>query len=755
MKMPTQGLVESSARNLSCHNSMSLRSRRQNLAQGQRSETKWSGAPPWVQQQTDSPARFSGRKKISSDNSLSPAKAGLITYSPAYPGFRSLRSLHPGLNSAARSAGWLGAATMVVFFAATTSLRAQLARPETNASSGRRVTSESKSESPRSLPAIHSRAEFDSLAVEYDANTPYALPHLLFVIDRLNRNRIYYINTKRYPFHKDFVNGTYLSLERGQEFFENNYLKPNRRFIMGTIAWQTPVRRWTFEFWEGDLIPADQIKLASEIVNKTFFTAVAFKPNSLRQEEASASIEGLARVLQTEISKSQEYEALNVAKGLGRIHIIPKLDDHVEIGFNEILVLDEVPVQLPPVAGIITTKPSTPLSHINLLAKGWGVPNAYIKNAPELFKQYNGWWVEFDVRHDSYSIKRAELSAIDEYQKRLKERLDVMKPRYDLSITRLAGLSGQRAASVIAYGAKSANLGQLTHAHVPGIAVPPGFTIPFFYYDQFLKENKLDDAIYQMLNDQKFVHDPPYRRAYLTRMRESFQKGTINGQLRTEVLRRLHAEFPGRGVFVRSSTNSEDLPNFNGAGLYSTVPNVRSDEQFIEAVKTVWGSVWNFEAYEARERAGIEHTKIFMAVLIQEGINSESSGVMITADPFNRTDKDPAIYISAKRGLGMKVVEGQKIAEQVMFRPVANSVQVLTRSEEDSLLTFDERGGIEEIPLSGERVVLSDGVVRRLAAAAAHIKRVFSGKDQDIEWAYMKGQIYIVQSRPFIAGSGL
>src|SRR5947209_15608189 len=545
----------------------------------------------------------------------------------------------------------------------------------------------------RSLAAIRSRTEFDSLAVVYDPNTPYALPHVLFVIDRKDSNRIYYVNTKLYAFHKDFVNGTYLSLERGQVFFENNYLKANRRFIMGTIAYQTPVRRWTFEFWEGDLIPADQIKLASDIINKSFFVPVVFKPNSLRQEQVSANIPGLQRVLQTDISKEQDYQALNVAKALGRIHVIPKLDEHVEIGFNEILVLDEVPVQLPPVAGIITTKPSTPLSHINLLAKGWGIPNVYIKNAQELFKQYNGWWVEFDARRDTYSIKRADLKALDEYQKRLKERLDVMKPRSDLSVTRLAALSEQRASSVVAYGAKSANLGEIIHAHLPGFAVPPGFTIPFFYYDQFLKENKLDDAIYQMLNDQKFVHDPAYRRAYLTRMREQIQKGAINTQLRTEMLRRLHAEFPGKGVFARSSTNSEDLPNFNGAGLYTSVPNLRTDDQLIEGIKTVWASVWNFEAYEARERAGIDHMKVFIAVLIQEGINSESSGVMITADPFNRTEKDPSIYISAKRGLGMKVVEGQKIAEQVMFRPVANAVQVLTRSEEDSLLTFDERGG--------------------------------------------------------------
>ena len=222
--------------------------------------------------------------------------------------------------------------------------------------------------------------------------------------------QIYYVNSRRYAFHKDFVNGTYLSLERGQEFFENNYLKPNRRFMLGTIAYQSPLRRWTYEFWEGDLIPADQIKTASEVINKTFFEPVAYKPNSLRQEEATASIAGLRRVLQSDIAKEQEYEPLNLARGLGRIHIIEKLDEHVEIGSNEILVLNEVPIALPPVAGVIVTKPSTPLSHINLLLKGWGVPNAYIKNAEQILKQYDGWWVSFETKRDSYTIKRADLN---------------------------------------------------------------------------------------------------------------------------------------------------------------------------------------------------------------------------------------------------------------------------------------------------------------------------------------------------------
>jgi rifampicin phosphotransferase len=611
--------------------------------------------------------------------------------------------------------------------------------------------SATQTESPRSLPVIRSQAEFDTLAVTYDPDTPYALPHVLFVIDRKDQNKIYYVNTRRYAFHKDFVNGTYLSLERGREFFENNYLKANRRFILGTIAYQTPIKRWTFEFWEGDLIPADQIKLVSDLIKTTFFTPVAYKPNSLRQDDESGKLAGLDRVSQSDIAKEQEYQALNVAKGLGRIHVIPKLDDHVEIGFNEIVVLDEVPINLPPVAGVITSQPSTPLSHINLLAKGWGIPNAYVKNAHTLLKQYDGWWVEFDAKRDGYTIKRAGVDQLREYQRRLAQRLDVMKPRFNLAETRLLGLKQQRAASAIAFGGKSANLGEVMGARLPGIVVPNGFTIPFYYYDQFLKANNLDDAIYELLNDQKFVHDPAYRRAKLVALRQSMQQAKFDERLRTQILRRVKLEFAGKGLFIRSSSNSEDLPNFSGAGLYTTVPNVREPDQLIDAIKTVWASLWNFEAYEARERAVIDHSKIFMAVLIQEGINSESSGVMITTDPFDK-DNRAAVYISAKRGLGIKVVEGKKVAEQIIFRERAQAVQVLTRSDEDSLLTFDENGGVKEIAITGERVVLTDDVIRRLVTAANAIKRVFRNRDQDIEWAFMKGQIYIVQSRPYISG---
>ncbi|MBV9923687.1 MAG: PEP/pyruvate-binding domain-containing protein [Acidobacteria bacterium] len=605
--------------------------------------------------------------------------------------------------------------------------------------------------SERWLERLNSRADFDRMARVYN-DQPYALPHVIFVIDRKNGDKIYYANSKRFRFHQDFVNGTYLSLERGPDFFKNNYLKSNRRFILGTLAWQQPVKRYTFEFWEGDLIPAELIKLTADTIRKTFFDTVAYKPNSLRQEQDSAGIAGLDRVTQSDIAREQEYQPLNVAKGIGRIHIIDKLDDHVEIGSNEILVLNEVPISLPPVAGVIISKPSTPLSHINLLVKGWGVPNAYIKNANELLKQYDTWWVTFETLTDKYTIKKADLEELRAYQKQQIIIRKKMTPRFNLDEQRLLDLGLQRARMADAYGSKSANLGEVARSRLPGVTVPSGFGIPIHFYDQFLQENGLDDALVEMMGDQKFVHDPAYRREKLAAMRERFKQGKVSDELREALLKKVHAEYAGKGLFVRSSSNVEDLPNFNGAGLYDTVPNVKDDEKLVEAVKTVWASLWNFEAYEARERANIDHSKAYMGVLVQEGVNADSAGVMITTDPFD-SDNRGAIYISAKRGLGIKVVEGKRIPEQIIYVARSNSVKVLTRSEEESLLTFDEAGGVKEVPISGERAVLTDEVVRKLARAASQIKTVFGGREQDIEWVYMRGQIYIVQSRPFVQGS--
>jgi phosphoenolpyruvate synthase/pyruvate phosphate dikinase len=148
----------------------------------------------------------------------------------------------------------------------------------------------------------------------------------------------------------------------------------------------------------------------------------------------------------------------------------------------------------------------------------------------------------------------------------------------------------------------------------------------------------------------------------------------------------------------------------------------------------------------------MNHFGVYPAVLIQEGIDADSAGVAITTDPFDPADRG-AVFVNAKRGLGIKVVEGRRVAEQVIYHPGSRAINVLTRSDEDTMLVFDKQGGVKEVTIEQQRRVLTDLLVRGLARASLQIKRVFGGRDQDIEWVYSRGQLYIVQSRPYIEGS--
>jgi hypothetical protein len=595
----------------------------------------------------------------------------------------------------------------------------------------------------RALIEVKTQEDFDSMARVYHQGTPYALPHVMFVIDRRKQNKIYYVNTQKYRFHKDFLLANYL-VARGEDVFNPIYIRQDRRFIVGTVAWQKTVEKFTFELYEGDMASGELIKLAYDTINKTFFDKVAFKPNSSRQDDATENL-GINRISADEIQKNQEYLALNTGEAVGRIHIIEKLDDTVEIGDNEILVLKELPPSLPPVRGIIVAQPSTPLSHVNILAKGWGIPNVYIKDADKLLKEYDTRWVRLTAKLTEPTIVPASLEEL-----RKNPSPGASAAPSNLTIKKLASLREMRKKDSIVYGSKAANQGEMINAKIPNIIVPAGFTVPFYWYDKFMQDNGFDKMVDEFLDDNDFVHNPRLRRQKLEDFRTRIQNGKFDAKLKAEIARKWKTELAGQGVFVRSSSNAEDLPNFSGAGLYDTVKNVKTEKKLIEAVKTVWASLWNFEAYEARVRNYVDQHTVYMSALIQVGVNMDSGGVMFTKDPFDSDNKN-AVYISAVWGHNDPITANKFIPEQVLFNPKSNAVQVLTLTQQDTVLKFDESGDLAESSETVKRRVLNDKNVRELVKTANNIKRVFGGKkEQDIEWGIMNGKIYIVQARPYI-----
>jgi len=609
---------------------------------------------------------------------------------------------------------------------------------------------------PSSLPALRSQGDFDTLARVYDAGTPMQLAHVLFAVDlKAKPARMYYIDTPRYQLHVRFLRDTRLVPNTIKREIDRNYLVPDRRFLFGTLSWQQNIGTFTYEFWEGDQLTAPLLRQADAQVKASFFAPVKFKTNSTLHERIAKET-GIDYVSQEALIREQPFLPMNLGTATGRVRIV---DD--ESGINALLpddiaVLRQVPISLPPVAGVLTERPSTALSHVNLLAKGWGIPNAYVRDAAAVLKEHAGQWVALKVAASGYQVRRLaadEIAALPPRAVRTAAAGAVpggaraIKP--DLREARLLPLVSLRARNSAQCGTKAANLGAMQAARIPGTSVPDGFCVPFAHYDRFMRANGLADRIARMQQQPGFASDPKLRQKALAQLRDEIVQWPVDASTAASWRAAWQSQLGGGGVFVRSSSNSEDLPGFSGAGLYTTVPNVKTGDALEVAVKKVWASVFNPEAWEARSAAGFGAESVLMGVFVQTAIDSTNAGVMITRDPFD-AGHPHVTYISAKRGIGIRVVEGQRVAEQVMYSSWSKAIQVLSRSAEETSLQLDKEGGVKEVPVEAGRNVLTDELVVRLANVGAAVKRTFNAVDQDIEWATVGDKIVLLQARPYV-----
>ncbi|MDM0038557.1 PEP/pyruvate-binding domain-containing protein [Variovorax sp. J22G21] len=607
-----------------------------------------------------------------------------------------------------------------------------------------------------SLPALRSQAEFDALARVYDPGTPMQLAHVLFVIDRqAEPARMYYLDTPRFQLHVRFVRDTGLAPHAGKRAIDQNYLRPDRRFLFGTLSWQQNIGAFTYEFWEGDQLTAPLLKEADRVVKATFqFAPVKLKTNSTLHERRARET-GTDFVSQEALIREQPYLPLNIGRAIGRVRIVEQASGVNALTPDDIAVLKQVPISLPPVAGVVTERPSTALSHVNLLAKGWGIPNAYLRDAASALRPYEGRWIELQVNAAGHTVR--VLSA-DEVAARPPRSAPATPPptvltlRPDLREQRLLPLAALRARSSTHCGVKAANLGAMQAAKIPMTSVPDGFCIPFAQYDRFMRDNGLAARLTKLQRQPGFATDPQARQKALAQLRDEIVQWPVDAATSAAWRARWQSQLGGGGVFVRSSSNSEDLPGFSGAGLYTTVPNVKTGDALELAVKKVWASVFNPEAWEARAAAGFGADAVLMGVFVQTAIDSTNAGVLITRDPFDARHYH-VTYISAKRGIGIRVVEGQRVAEQVMYSSWSKAIQVLSRSAENTALQLDQGGGVKEVPVEPGRNVLTDELVLKLAGVGAAVKRVFNGVDQDIEWATVGDRVVLLQARPYVERS--
>jgi pyruvate, water dikinase len=291
-------------------------------------------------------------------------------------------------------------------------------------------------------------------------------------------------------------------------------------------------------------------------------------------------------------------------------------------------------------------------------------------------------------------------------------------------------------------GGKAANLGELTFG---GLPVPGGFAITASAYLDAMAAGGVRTALVEIVRRANLA-DPAQLTAAASELREKVRAAGMPQGLREAILRAYH-ELGSPRVAVRSSATSEDTAAASFAGMNETFTNVSGDDDLLDNVQRCWMSVWGERviAYRHLQRMDEEPA---IAVVVQQMVDSDKSGVMFTVDPASQ---DPnRLVIEGAFGLGEVVVSGQVEPDTYVIDKRGPHVLSVRIGDKSHKLARDAQGRQARIELALQermRQVLSEAELLEIAEMARRIEAHY-GSPQDVEWAYAQGKLYVLQSRP-------
>ena len=292
-------------------------------------------------------------------------------------------------------------------------------------------------------------------------------------------------------------------------------------------------------------------------------------------------------------------------------------------------------------------------------------------------------------------------------------------------------------------GGKGANLGELTAA---GLPVPPGYVVTAQAYLRALDEAGTRDALLEIVA-RLDANDAGALERAAERLQQLVNRTPVPAAIASAIIDAYRALGENVRVAVRSSATMEDTAGTSFAGMNETFTNVTGERELLAAIVRCWASVWGKRVISYRKSQGLEQEPA-IAVVIQQMVDAERSGVMFTADPASG-DRS-RIVIEGAFGLGEVVVGGQVEPDTYVIGKNGPRVLEVRIGEKTHKLERAPDGGtrrVELTPHEGSTRVLSDQELLAVARMGTRIEQHY-GSAQDIEWAYAGGALYCLQARP-------
>ena len=397
-----------------------------------------------------------------------------------------------------------------------------------------------------------------------------------------------------------------------------------------------------------------------------------------------------------------------------------------------LLLTDTAPAELPFVAGILTLAPSTPNAHSAILARSYGVPFAYVRDADALAatEALDGKRVvlsttpatgrdPFDLYFDACDLRFIDVEGLAPEDMAQLRSLAAPTP---IAVTpkRAAGAltlptQGLVPADIDRVGGKAANFGVL-RAAAPDNVPTPSLALTFDLWDAFMaapapagQSGTLRDEIARRLAEHAWPADLRDLDATLEGVRDLIEDAPFPADLRTSVLDALAGFDPSTRIRFRSSTNVEDSESFTGAGLYDSAtgciaddldadsagpsacnPAELSERGVLRAIQKVYASFYFRNAYFERVRRGVDEASVGMGVLVHYSAPDSSelaNGVatLTLEDGDLASGYRSAELVSQPGAISVTNPDGSALPEQVRIDQFGSDAQVATIQSASSL----------------------------------------------------------------------
>ncbi|NTV52926.1 MAG: hypothetical protein HGA76_07950, partial [Candidatus Firestonebacteria bacterium] len=430
---------------------------------------------------------------------------------------------------------------------------------------------------------------------------------------------------------------------------------------------------------------------------------------------------------------------------VGRIRYVGDPKDLKNVQSDEIIVINRLPLDanVKGIRGIILLEEDSLLSHPAIQARKFGIPLVVSPDRTILEKYKGGDWIRLTARGEDEVV----LEKIEE------PKLSQGPPVKASPSIQLIPADTSRRESVVlperytqgTVGNKAFRLGRLNailEKIKAGVFKPRHFTINFSLYQKVLAnpENnavhaRLEDLILQASAALKAENLP----AILEEIRNLLEGLKIPDDELNLIRQTINKSFGKNArVFLRSSTNAEDLPGFPAAGQYDSFGNIEpTNAELAKYIKKIWASTWNDRAFHDRETHRIRHTDVAMAVLVQETVPADYAFVVHTENPSNPDE----VLVEVVQGLGESLVSGAPefagSPYRFAYHKKTGEVRIVRFANKSKKIII-ENGSMKTVRASyvDDPLTTKQGLrfIKKIAETSLKIEQGF-GSPQDIEGA--------------------